>query len=145
MRTLIQVVSHAQVMIENQLVAQIDHGILVFVGIDSSDTPSIIERMAQRVLHYRVFTDASGRMNLNVQQAEAELLLVSQFTLVANTQSGNRPSFTQAMAPEPAQLLYQQFVDAVTYSYPRVKQGRFQAHMQVSLTNEGPVTFLLES
>jgi D-tyrosyl-tRNA(Tyr) deacylase len=144
MRTLLQVVSQANVAVEGQLIAEIGAGLLVFVGIEAGDNPEKVQRMAERVLHFRAFTDDNGRMNRNVQQVNGELLVVSQFTLVADTHNGHRPSFSNAMTADPAKLLYLQFFDALQYAYPRVKQGRFQAQMQISLTNEGPVTFWLE-
>jgi D-tyrosyl-tRNA(Tyr) deacylase len=145
MRTLLQVVSEAYVSVDGEVIANIDQGLLVFVGVDASDTPEKMQRMAERVLSYRAFADDTGRMNRNVQHVNGELLVVSQFTLVADTDNGHRPSFSKAMSAEPAKLLFQQFVDELHASYPRIKEGRFQAQMQVSLVNEGPVTFLLES
>lgn len=145
MRTLLQVVSEAQVSVDGSVIAKIDQGLLVFVGLDAGDTPEKVQRMAERVLSCRAFTDDTDRMNRDVQHVNGELLVVSQFTLVANTDNGHRPSFSKAMSAEPAKLLFQQFIDELHASYPRIKQGRFQAQMQVRLTNEGPVTFLLES
>ncbi len=145
MRTLLQVVSQAQVTVESSIIATINQGLLVFVGVEADDTPNKVLRMAERVLNYRAFNDDNGRMNRNVQHVSGELLVVSQFTLVADTGNGHRPSFSKAMSADPAKLLFQQFVDAIQASYPHVKEGRFQSQMQVSSTNEGPVTFWLES
>lgn len=145
MRILLQVVSEAQVTVDSCVIAKIDQGLLVFVGVDASDTPEKAQRMAERVLNYRAFNDENSRMNRSVQQVNGELLVVSQFTLVADTDNGHRPSFSKAMSAEPAKLLFDQFVDALRASHASVKEGRFQAQMQVALVNQGPVTFWLES
>jgi D-tyrosyl-tRNA(Tyr) deacylase len=144
MKSLIQRVSSARVEVDGVSVGAIGQGLLVLVGVDPKDTPDTIDKMADRLLNYRVFADDQGRMNLNVQQISGALLLVPQFTLSADTRKGLRPSFTSAATPDQALIGFDRLV-AATRSYDRpVETGRFGANMQVSLTNDGPVTFLLE-
>lgn len=144
MKALIQRVSHASVTVSGSLVGGIDQGLLVLVGMEPTDDQDAIERMAHKLLHYRVFADDEGKMNLNVQQIGGGLLLVSQFTLAANTGKGLRPSFTSAAAPKLAEQGFNQLVATVTRRYAKVATGQFGADMSVSLTNDGPVTFLLD-
>lgn len=145
MKALIQRVRHARVEVAGETVGAISSGLLVLVGVDRDDGMEQVERLAHKLLHYRVFADDVGKMNLNVQQAEGELLLVSQFTLSADTTKGLRPSFTSAAPPQAGEAWFNALVDAVKERYGRVATGRFGADMQVSLLNDGPVTFLLES
>jgi D-tyrosyl-tRNA(Tyr) deacylase len=145
MIALLQRVKHAQVDIDNQTVARIGSGLLVLAAVQQGDTPQRIERMAERLLGYRVFADAEGKMNRSVQDVAGELLLVSQFTLAADTDSGMRPSFTPAAAPEAGLAGFEALVAAVRHRYASVQTGRFGADMQVSLCNDGPVTFWLET
>lgn len=144
MKVLIQRVSHASVIVAGTTVGCIDRGLLALVGMEPDDDESVIERMAHKLLHFRMFADDAGKMNLNVQQIEGGLLLVSQFTLAADTRKGLRPSFTSAAAPAMAEQGFNQLVAAVTHRYPQVATGQFGADMSVNLTNDGPVTFLLE-
>lgn len=144
MKALLQRVTHASVKVGGSTVGAIDQGLLVLVGIEPTDDKDAIERMAHKLLHYRVFADSEGKMNLNVQQVQGGLLLVSQFTLAADTGKGLRPSFTTAAAPDVAEQRFGQLVSAVNQRYPKVATGEFGADMSVSLTNDGPVTFLLE-
>lgn len=144
MKALIQRVTRAQVTVDTVTVGAIDQGLLVLVGIDPGDATPNIEKMAHRLLNYRVFADKEGRMNLNVQQIAGGLLLVPQFTLSADTRKGLRPSFTSAATPEQGLKIFSALVEAVKQRYPQVETGQFGANMQVSLTNDGPVTFLLE-
>lgn len=144
MKALLQRVSRAQVTVESVTVGAIDQGLLVLIGIDPADGPANIDKMAHRLLNYRVFSDTEGRMNLNVQQIAGGLLLVPQFTLSADTRKGLRPSFTAAASPEQGLHLFTGLCRAVKQRYSRVETGQFGADMQVSLTNDGPVTFLLE-
>ncbi|MDG2461782.1 MAG: D-aminoacyl-tRNA deacylase [Luminiphilus sp.] len=144
MRCLLQRVTEAAVMVEGAVVGEIGKGLLVFVGIQPSDDALIVERTAERLLNYRVFSDAMGKMNLNVVQAEGSILLVSQFTLAADTFSGNRPGFSTAASPEQASQLFGDLTAALLGSPAPVETGVFGADMQVSLVNDGPVTFLLE-
>lgn len=145
MKALIQRVSSAAVRVDTEVVGEISRGLLVLLGVEAEDSEADIAKLAHKVLHYRVFADANGKMNLNVQQAGGSLLLVSQFTLAADTQSGLRPSFTPAATPDKARAFYQAFIDHCQAQGLTVATGRFGADMQVSLVNDGPVTFLLHS
>ncbi|MGL5290546.1 MAG: D-aminoacyl-tRNA deacylase [Vibrionaceae bacterium] len=144
MIALIQRVSQASVTVEQQVIGQIGHGLLVLLGVEKNDAEQNVLKLSQKVLNYRIFADANDKMNLNVQEAGGELLIVSQFTLTAETNKGLRPSFNGA-APEKAKLLYQQFLAQCQKSGVRVASGEFAANMQVSLINDGPVTFWLQS
>lgn len=143
MKALIQRVSHAQVDVAGNTVGKIGPGLLVLLGVDRGDDKSTADKLLHKVLHYRIFADQEGRMNNNVQQAGGSLLVVSQFTLSASTQKGMRPSFTSAAAPALAEELYQYFHTQAALTLP-VQTGEFGADMQVSLCNDGPVTFILE-
>ena len=145
MKVLIQRVSHAKVVVGDETVGEIDRGLLAFVGISRDDDESVVERLAERVLNYRVFADAEGRMNQSLLDQGLSLLVVSQFTLVADTLRGKRPSFSTAASPESAKKLYEHFIRVCCSQAKRVETGRFGADMQVSLQNDGPVTFLLEA
>lgn len=145
MIALLQRVKHAQVDIANQTVARIGSGLLVLAAVQQGDTPQRIERMAERLLGYRMFADAEGKMNRSVQDVAGEVLLVSQFTLAADTDSGMRPSFTPAAVPEAGLAGFEALVAAVRNRHAGVQTGRFGADMQVSLCNDGPVTFWLET
>lgn len=145
MKALIQRVSHARVDVDGDTVGAIDRGLLVLVGVDRDDGPDAVDKIAHKLLHYRVFGDDEGRMNLNVQQVNGQLLLVSQFTLSADTRKGLRPSFTSAAPPAEGEARFNELVAVVRERYDRVETGRFGAEMKVSLLNDGPVTFLLES
>jgi D-tyrosyl-tRNA(Tyr) deacylase len=125
------------------MIGSIDQGMLVFLGVEPDDSPATVERMAHKLLHYRMFSDAAGKMNLNVQEIEGGILLISQFTLAADTEKGLRPSFSSAADPETAKLLYELLAAKLTKARARVSTGLFAADMQVSLVNDGPVTFLL--
>lgn len=144
MRVLIQRVKKASVEVEGQVVGEIQQGLLAFVGLGKQDTPQIAEKMLQKILAYRVFEDDTGRMNLNVGQVNGGLLLVSQFTLMAETRKGLRPDFGPAMPPAQASALFEQMVQQAKSMYRMVQTGQFGANMQVSLLNDGPVTFMLE-
>jgi D-tyrosyl-tRNA(Tyr) deacylase len=145
MIALIQRVQQASVEVEGEVVGAIGPGLLALVAVQPHDTPQSIERMAERLLGYRVFEDAAGKMNLSVQAVKGGVLLVSQFTLAADTDTGMRPSFTTAAKPEQAVLGFEALVRAVRNRHPAVETGRFGAHMKVSLLNEGPTTFWLET
>lgn len=123
----------------------IKKGILLFLGVEADDTAQRCERLVERVLNYRIFSDTEGRMNLNVKEVRGQLLVVSQFTLVANTNKGNRASFSSSASPDKAYEFYEQFLENMRASTLYVQSGRFGADMQVSLVNDGPVTFLLEA
>ena len=144
MKCLLQRVTQASVTVAGEVVGEIDHGLLLLVGVEPEDAEQTVTRMAERLLRYRVFSDAEGKMNLNVAQVQGSILLVSQFTLAADTTSGNRPGFSTAAVPEQASNLCNQLADALRKGDVRVETGRFGADMQVALVNDGPVTFLLE-
>ena len=145
MLALIQRVTRAQVAVEDEVVGAIGPGLLVLVGIEPGDGDAQVARMAQRLLGYRVFADAAGRMNLGLAEAGGGLLLVSQFTLAADTASGMRPGFQTAAPPALAEPLFNRLLDTCRDAHPQVETGRFGAHMVVSLVNDGPVTFLLRA
>jgi D-tyrosyl-tRNA(Tyr) deacylase len=145
MIALIQRVKQASVAVQGETIGAIGTGLLALVAVQPGDTEASIERMAERLLAYRVFSDAEGRMNLSVQAVAGGVLLVSQFTLAADTRSGLRPSFTSAAPPEQALAGFNALVDAVRRRHGPVATGRFGADMQVSLVNDGPVTFWLET
>lgn len=139
---LIQRVRHASVDVAGETVGKIDKGLLVFLGVEQHDTPATAQKLLDKILCYRVFGDEQGKMNLNVQQAGGALLVVSQFTLTADTKSGNRPSFSAGATPDLARELYDYFcTQAATQIHTQT--GQFAADMQVHLTNDGPVTFWL--
>jgi len=143
-KCLLQRVRAASVRVDGSIVGEIQQGLLIFVGLERHDGETERARMAERLLGYRVFADAEGRMNLSVRDIAGEVLLVSQFTLAADTRKGMRPGFSTAAAPDAAEPLFNTFVTRVSESGLNVETGRFGADMQVSLTNDGPVTFLLE-
>lgn len=146
MRLVIQRVKTASVHIENLEPAVIGQGLLVLVGIEEADTSGDVEYCAQKLCQMRIFADAEGKMNLDVQQIQGEVLVVSQFTLHAATKKGNRPSFIKAARPEQAIPLYEQFIaQCNTLLGKASKTGQFGANMQVSLVNDGPVTIVLDS
>ena len=144
MKCLLQRVTQASVTVAGEVVGKIDQGLLVLVGVEPEDAEQTVTRMAERLLRYRVFSDDEGKMNLNVAQVQGSILLVSQFTLAADTASGNRPGFSTAAPPEQASNLCDQLADALRRGDVRVETGRFGADMQVALVNDGPVTFLLK-
>lgn len=144
MKALLQRVTHAEVTVAGESVGRIGRGLLVLLGVEKGDDEAKCRRLAERVLAYRVFPDGAGKMNLSVTDIDGELLVVSQFTLAADTGGGNRPSFTPAAAPDLGCSLYEQFVAVIRAQRGRCASGRFGADMQVSLVNDGPVTFLLQ-
>ncbi|CAO1668824.1 MULTISPECIES: D-aminoacyl-tRNA deacylase [Salinicola] len=145
MRALIQRVSRASVDIDGETVGRIDQGLLALVGVAAEDDRTNADRLLHKLLHYRVFADGEGRMNCNLQQIEGGLLLVSQFTLVASTDKGLRPSFSSAAPPAHGQAMFDYLVEQAQTAWPKVATGRFGADMQVELINDGPVTFMLET
>ena len=146
MRVVIQKVTQASVSIENQIVASIDKGLLVLVGIEDTDTNDDIAWLSSKIVNLRVFDDDNGVMNLSVKEVEGEVLIVSQFTLHASTKKGNRPSYIKAARPEVAIPIYEAFIKQVeTLLGKRVPTGQFGAMMQVSLCNDGPVTILIDT
>jgi len=144
MIALLQRVSEATVHVNGDLVGAIGRGVLALVGVERGDSERQADRLLERLLAYRIFPDAEGRMNLDLRQAEGGLLLVPQFTLAANTNKGNRPSFTSAAEPAEGQRLFEYVVEQARASLPGVATGCFGAHMRVALVNDGPVTFWLQ-
>ena len=140
---LLQRVSSASVIVDDQVIAAIDRGILVLVGVERDDADAQAERLVERLLGYRVFADADGRMNLSVRDVGGSVLLVPQFTLAADTQKGMRASFTSAAPPQEGERLFDRVVATARASYALVQTGRFGADMKVALINDGPVTFWL--
>lgn len=143
MIALLQRVSHASVTVENTVIGEIAQGVLVFLAVQPEDTQAKAKRLAERVAGYRMFNDENGKMNLNVKQAGGDILVVSQFTLAADTNSGMRPSFTSAANPEFSNQLYQYFCQQLREQGFSVPTGEFAADMKVQLLNDGPVTFTL--
>ena len=140
---LLQRVAQARVEVDGVSVGAIGAGLLVLVCAERGDSEAEADRLLERLLGYRVFGDADGKMNLSLREVRGGLLLVPQFTLAADTHKGMRPSFTPAAAPADGERLFDYFVAKARASYPAVEAGRFGAHMQVSLTNDGPVTIWL--
>ena len=146
MRTVIQKVTQASVVIENQIVASINKGLLVLVGIEDTDNNDDIAWLSAKIVNLRVFEDDKGVMNLSVKDVDGQVLIVSQFTLHAATKKGNRPSYIRAARPEVAIPIYEAFIKQVeSLLGKRVSTGQFGAMMQVSLCNDGPVTILIDT
>lgn len=141
---LIQRVSYARVEVEKQVIGEISQGILLLLGVQKNDTIEQAERLVKKVVSCRLFSDEQGKMNLNLTQVGGSLLVVSQFTLAADTKKGNRPGFSNAGEPEMSKLLYEQFIGLARKHSIDVESGRFGADMQVTSCNDGPVTFWLE-
>lgn len=144
MKVLVQRAINASVVVDGDTIGAIDHGQLVLVGIEKGDTEADTQRLADKLLKYRMFGDEDGKMNLNVQQVAGGILLVSQFTLAAETKKGLRPGFSTAAVPAEGERLFNDFVSKVRAQYDNVETGRFGADMKVSFTNDGPVTFMLD-
>ncbi|WP_258808065.1 D-aminoacyl-tRNA deacylase [Pseudidiomarina sp. CB1] len=145
MKALLQRVTQAKVEVAGQTVGAIDSGLLIFLGITPNDNEAIARKLAHRAAGYRLFSDAQDKMNLSLSDIEGSALVVSQFTLAADTNSGRRPSFSSAAPPTQAEPLYQAFVTELQRLKINVATGEFGADMQVTLTNDGPVTFLLDT
>ena len=143
MIALIQRVSQAEVRVRTEVTGAIHRGVLAFIGVQREDTDSDADRLLERLLSYRIFPDEHGRMNLDVRAIGGAVLLVSQFTLAADTRSGTRPGFSTAAAPERARQLFDYLVTQARAAHPSIATGEFGADMQVSLVNDGPVTFWL--
>ncbi len=142
---LIQRVKHASVAVDGEVIGQIDQGLLALVGVQKHDNQASADKLLKRMLSYRVFADAEDKMNLSLSDIGGGLLLVSQFTLAADTQKGARPSFSSAASPDLGHELFEYVVNQARAQHPVVETGRFGADMQVSLLNDGPVTFWLET
>ena len=144
MIALIQRVAHASVVVEGKTIGAIDQGILALVGVEKQDNEVKAQRLLERLLNYRIFSDSEGKMNLSLHDTQGGLLLVPQFTLAADTQKGNRPSFSSAATPEHGQQLFDLIVNQARKQFNNVQTGQFGADMKVSLLNDGPVTFWLQ-
>ena len=144
MQGLIQRVSEAKVVVNNQVVGEINKGILLLLGVEKLDDKSSVDKLLHKVANYRIFPDEAGKMNLSLKDIQGELLIVSQFTLAADTKKGMRPSFSSAATPALGEELYNYFVSEAQKSFAQVATGQFGADMKVHLVNDGPVTFRLE-
>ncbi|GMM72575.1 D-aminoacyl-tRNA deacylase [Alteromonas gracilis] len=138
---LIQRVSQANVTVAGEVIGEIGNGMLVLLGVEKKDGDEEIEKLSNKLCRYRMFNDEDGKMNLNIKQVGGEFLVVSQFTLVADTQKGNRPGFSRGASPEHGKAIYKKFVDTLKSKGMTVATGEFGADMQVGLINDGPVTF----
>jgi len=145
MLAVIQRVTHANISVDEKTITNIGHGILAFIGIEKTDSEKQADYLLEKILNYRIFNDDVGKMNRSLQEVRGELLLVSQFTIVADTKSGTRPGFSTAMPPEQSKVLFEYLVNYAKNTYRKVANGKFGANMQVSLCNDGPVTFLLKT
>jgi D-tyrosyl-tRNA(Tyr) deacylase len=145
MKALVQRVKNAGVMVDGECVSSIDRGFLVLLGVMKGDTPKDLDYLVRKVANLRVFEDAEGKMNLSLKDVGGAALVVSQFTLAADTKKGNRPSFVDAEDPAIAENTYEEFMRKLNAEGIEVAGGRFGAHMAVSLINDGPVTIMLES
>ena len=145
MKALLQRVSGARVSVGNEVVGRIGQGLVVFIGVASGDAERDAQYLAQRTVTLRIFADDAGRFNLSALDIKGELLMISQFTLLADTRKGRRPSFTDAAPPAQAEDLFNQFVEQSRATGLKVETGRFQQYMQVEIHNDGPVTILLDS
>ncbi len=143
MQGLIQRVKHAKVEVDGQVIGQIEQGLLLLLGVEKHDDQQSTDKLLHKVSNYRVFSDENDKMNLSLQDIQGELLVVSQFTLAADTKKGMRPSFSSAATPAQANELYEYFVSQARVMGLSVETGQFAADMQVSLCNDGPVTFNL--
>ena len=145
MRLLVQRVKYANVKVNNEIIGKIDNGFLVFLGITHTDTEENADYLVQKLINLRVFEDENEKMNLSIQDIKGDLLIISQFTLYADTKkSGNRPSFTDAAKPEQANKLYEYFIEKCKQKGIYTQTGEFGADMKVELLNDGPVTIMLE-
>jgi len=145
MKALLQRVTRASVSIDNEEVGRIGQGLVVFLGVAGGDAEKDAQYLAQKIVNLRIFADEEGKFNLSALDINAELLLVSEFTLLADTRKGRRPNFIEAAAPAQAEELYEYFVEQTRATGLKVATGRFQAYMQVEIHNDGPVTILLDS
>ena len=144
MKAVIQKVSRAEVKVAGQPIGRIGHGLCVFLGIGKNDGESNADHLAEKIKNLRIFEDENGKMNRSLEELGKEILVVSQFTLYGDCRKGNRPSFTCAAPPNEAEKLYEYFVQRLRRAGLRVETGQFKARMEVTLTNDGPVTFIVE-
>lgn len=145
MRFVVQRVSEARVAVDGQIIGAIDKGFLVLVGISNADTREIADKMIKKLIGLRIFKDEAGKINLDLKSVDGSLLIISQFTLYADCKKGNRPSFTNAGAPDMAEEMYEYIIEQCQKEIPHVEHGSFGADMKVSLLNDGPFTVLLDS
>jgi len=145
MLALIQRVSYASVEVNKEKISEIGKGILVFLGIEKNDTKKDSDYLASKIVNLRIFEDSQGKMNLSVKNISGEIMVISEFTLVGDCKKGLRPSFDRAMPPEEAEKLYRYFIEACKNSGITVKEGLFRSFMHISLVNEGPVTFFINT
>ena len=144
MRIVLQRVKKASVIIDVKTVSEIGRGLLILLGVEKGDTEALADYLAKKIVNLRIFPDENDKMNLSVRDISGEILVVSQFTLASYIKKGNRPSFSGALEEDTAEKLYEKFVEEVRNEGMRVKTGIFKARMEVSLINDGPVTFILE-
>lgn len=145
MRAVIQRVSRASVSVDDEIRGEIGQGLVVLLGIRHGDTEADLQWLVEKIVHLRIFGDQQGKMNLSVADIDGDVLIISQFTLYGDCRKGRRPGFSSAAAPEIAERLYQKFITEVRRRELNVATGIFQAEMQLALTNDGPVTLLLDS
>ena len=145
MKAVLQVVSHASVRVDGELTGQIGTGLLVFLGVAEEDGQSDLDKIVKKVTELRIFKDDAGKTNLSLQDVDGELLVVSQFTLLADCKKGRRPSFVKAGNPQKAEEMYEEFIRVCKEKVPKVEHGIFGADMKVELQNEGPFTIVLDS
>ena len=145
MRFVIQRVSQAEVVVEEQIAGKINQGLMVLVSICNNDTREIADKLVNKLIHLRIFEDENGKSNLSVQDIQGNLLIISQFTLYADCRKGNRPSYTNAGNPDLANELYEYIIAQCQKEFPNVQHGIFGAHMKVSLLNDGPFTIIFDS
>lgn len=145
MKLLIQKVKNSKVDVDNKTIGKIDKGFMVLVGITHTDTKENVEALCQKMCKLRIFEDENEKLNLSIKDVEGELLVISQFTLYADCSRGNRPSFEKAAKPSYANELYEYFIECCKKEIPKVETGKFGAHMEISLLNDGPVTVMLEN
>ena len=145
MRAVIQRVSQAEVFVGSESVGKIDKGLLILLGVEKKDTIDDLRYLYDKTTHLRIFEDDEEKMNLSVRDVQGELLVVSQFTLYADCRKGRRPSFENAASPDQARVYYEQFIELAKNDGFQTKSGQFQAHMSVALSNDGPVTIILDS
>ena len=145
MKAILQRVTHASVTVDGEIVGKIGPGLAVLVGVAGGDTDQDVRYLAQKTSGLRIFSDNEGKFNLSVIDKQGELLVISQFTLLADSRKGRRPSFTEAAPPGPAAELFNKFVETLRATGLKVETGRFQAHMLVEIFNDGPVTIILDS
>lgn len=144
MKALVQRVKKASVTVDGEIVSKINHGFLIFLGVENGDSHEQADYLAKKVANLRVFEDDAGKMNLSIKDKQGEIIVVSQFTLAADCSKGNRPSFVNAARPETANPLYEYFVERIKGEGINTGTGVFQAHMDVELINDGPITIMLE-